>query len=276
MATIAHSEHVAQSGRSPSSRTSSARLYATVIAVFLATAAFTLWSARSISATMAMPGGWRMSMMWMRMAGQSWGAAAAIFILMWAAMMVAMMLPSTLPMLMLYRRAVAFRGEARLGVCTWAMAGGYFAVWTLFGAAAYGLGIALTQTAMHSIAVSRAVPFGVGGALLLAGVYQLTPWKSSCLLHCRDPLSVVAHHLGGGWRGAVRLGLHHGAFCAACCWGLMLIQLALGVMNLWVMIAVAAAIAAEKLLPRGVLLARWIGAAAIVGGAAVIARSLAA
>ena len=273
MATITQSDPRTQTS-APSARLSSARLYATAVALFLATAGLTLWSARSMSATMPMPGGWRMSMMWMRMAGQSWGAAATVFILMWAAMMIAMMLPSTLPMLMLYRRAVAFRGDARLGVCTWAMACGYFAVWTLFGAAAYGLGIALTQLAMRSLALSRAVPFGVGGALLVAGIYQLTPWKSACLQHCRDPLSVVAHHLDGGWRGAARLGMHHGAFCAACCWGLMLIQLALGVMNLWVMVAVAAAIAAEKLLPRGLLLARLIGAASIVGGLAIAARAL--
>ena len=273
MATIVQSEPRTQTG-AQSPRHSSARLYATAVAVFLATAGLTLWSARSMSATMPMPGGWRMSMMWMRMAGQSWGAAAAVFILMWAAMMVAMMLPSTLPMLLLYRRAVAFRGEAHLGACTWAMAGGYFAVWTLFGAAAYGLGIALTQAAMHSLTVSHAVPFGVGGALLVAGIYQLTPWKSVCLRHCRDPLMLVANHMDAGTKGALRLGVHHGAFCAACCWGLMLIQLALGVMNLWVMIAVAGAIAAEKLLPRGVLLARLIGVAAIVGGLAIAARAL--
>src|SRR5437764_10822516 len=84
--------------------------HAAAVAVFALAAAATLWSARAMAATMPMPGGWRMSMMWMRMPQQSWPAAAAVFIAMWAAMMVAMMLPSTLPMLLLYRRVVAVRG----------------------------------------------------------------------------------------------------------------------------------------------------------------------
>ena len=150
---------------------------------------------------------------------------------------------------------------------------GYFAVWTLFGAVAYGLGIAATQAAMRWLAVSHAMPIAIGGALVIAGTYQVTPWKSACLAHCRDPLGFVAQHLDGSG-GALRFGLHHGAFCAGCCWGLMLIQLALGVMNLWVMVAVAAAIAAEKLLPRGVLVARALGACALVGGVALVGRAL--
>src|SRR5438876_856246 len=99
----------------PARAASSARAYSVAVAVFGGTAAFTLWFARSMAATMPMPGGWRMSMMWMRMPGQSWTAAAALFVAMWAAMMVAMMLPSTLPMLLLYRRVLSFRGEPHLG-----------------------------------------------------------------------------------------------------------------------------------------------------------------
>ncbi len=108
----------------------------------------------------------------------------------------------------------------------------------------------------------------------MAGIFQLTPWKTACLKHCRDPLLLVAHHLHGGWRGALRLGLHHGAFCAACCWALMLIQLALGVMNIAVMVLVAVIIALEKLLPRGELFARVTGLAAILGGVFLSATSL--
>ncbi len=251
-----------------------ALLYSTAFGVFLATAAATLWGARAMQAGMPMPGGWRMSMMWMRMPGQSWTVTTALFLLMWAAMMLAMMLPSTLPMLIIYRRAIAFAGEPHLGLCTWAMGAGYFGVWTLFGAVAYGIGIAITQGAMHYEVVSRAVPFAVGGALVMAGIWQLTPWKSACLRHCRDPLELVASHLHVGAAGALRFGVHHGAFCAACCWGLMLIQLALGVMDLRIMTAVALLIAAEKLLPWGAGFARAIGIASIIGGVALIAQAL--
>src|SRR5205085_4093801 len=90
-------------------------VYATAVTIYLATTGATLWGARAMGMGMAMPGGWRMSMMWMRMRGQSWAAAAVMFVAMWAAMMVAMMLPSTLPMLLVFRRAVAFRGERRVG-----------------------------------------------------------------------------------------------------------------------------------------------------------------
>jgi predicted metal-binding membrane protein len=121
--------------------------------------------------------------------------------------------------------------------------------------------------------VSRAVPASTGAALIACGIYQLTPWKSACLRHCRDPLSVVACHLRGGIPGAFRLGVHHGAFCAACCWGLMLAQLVLGVMNLAVMALVAAVIALEKLAPRSEWIVRIIGAAAIVAGGFVVVRS---
>ncbi len=219
-----------------------------------------------------MPGNWTMSMMWMPMGGEL--SAAAIFTVMWLAMMVAMMLPSTLPMLLLYRRAAVFRGEEHLGQAMFVLGGGYFFVWTLFGVVAYLIGVIITRGAMHSDTFSRALPFAGGLALCTAGIYQLTPWKSACLKHCRDPLTLVAHHLHGGRFGALRIGIHHGAFCSACCWALMLIQLVLGVMNLTVMVAVAVTIALEKLLPRGVWLARATGLAAIAAGVVIVVLSV--
>jgi len=218
-----------------------------------------------------MPGNWTMSMMWMPMGGEL--SAAAIFTVMWLAMMVAMMLPSTMPMLLLYRRAAAFRGEEHLGQAMFVLGGGYFFVWTLFGVVAYLIGVIITRGAMHSDTFSRALPFAGGLALCIAGIYQLTPWKSACLKHCRDPLTLVADHLHRGRVGALRIGIHHGAFCAACCWALMLIQLVLGVMNLTAMVAVAVVIALEKLLPRGERLARAVGLAAIAAGVIITALS---
>lgn len=228
----------------------------------------------SMSGGMLMPGNWTMSMMWMVMPGQTWLGAALSFVGMWLAMMIAMMLPSSLPMLLLYRRAAAFQGESHLGAMTFVLGTGYFLVWLLFGVIAYAAGEAVVRTAMASTAVCRAIPVAAGAALIVAGIFQLTPWKSACLRHCRDPLGVVAQHLHGGWRGALRLGVHHGAFCAACCWALMLIQLVLGVMNLSVMVLVGIVIALEKLISRGELVARVSGTMSILGGLALAARSL--
>ncbi|GAC1702239.1 MAG: hypothetical protein NVS9B4_07150 [Candidatus Acidiferrum sp.] len=189
-------------------------------------------------------------------------------------MMIAMMLPSAMPMLLVYRRASAFRGEKRLAAAMFVLGGGYFFVWTLFGVVAYLIGVFVAGTAMQSEAFSRALPLAGGLALCIAGIYQLTPWKSACLKHCRDPLALVANHLHGGASGALRLGIHHGALCAACCWALMLIQLVLGVMNLTVMLAIAAVIALEKLLSKGELVAKVVGVAAIAAGVVIAASSL--
>jgi len=248
-------------------------VYLSAIGVFAVAAGVTLYITRSMSGSMPMPGNWVMSMMWTVMPGQNWLSASLSFVGMWLAMMVAMMLPSCLPMLLLYRRAAAFRGEPHLGSLTFVLGAGYFFVWVLFGVVAYAAGSAVARAAMASVAVSRTVPFAAAGALVVAGIFQFSPWKSACLRHCRDPLSVVAHHLNGGWRGALRLGLHHGAFCTACCWALMLIQLVLGVMNLAVMAIVGVVIALEKLVPRGELVARITGSAAILCGFALAISS---
>jgi predicted metal-binding membrane protein len=266
-------------GPGPSSSGRSAERASNIAAflIFAASASATLYFTHSMSSGtmskgMPMPGGWTMSMMWMPM-GTSAFASAALFTAMWLAMMIAMMLPSTLPMLLLYRRAAAFRGEPHLGRSMFALGIGYFGVWTLFGGVAYGLGVIVSCGAMRSADFSHAVPLIAAVALGFAGIYQLTPWKSACLKHCRDPLTLVADHLHGGRFGALRFGIHHGAFCAACCWSLMLIQVVLGVMNLTVMIVVAIVIALEKLLVHGEWVAKATGFAAIVGGLVMAANA---
>jgi predicted metal-binding membrane protein len=249
-------------------------IYVSALVVFVIAAGTTLYLTHSMSGGMLMPGNWTMSMMWMVMPKQTWLGAALSFVGMWLAMMVAMMLPSSLPILLLYRRAALFRGEAGVGWRTFVVGAGYFFVWMQFGVLAYLLGEALTRASMASVAVCRLVPLAASAALVLAGVFQVSPWKSACLRHCRDPLSVVAHHLHDGWRGALGLGIHHGAFCAACCWALMLIQLVLGVMNLAVMVTVGIVIALEKLISRGELVARITGVMSILGGIILAASSL--
>jgi len=257
---------------SPAGRVGTRAPYLVALVVFLFAGGATLYFNQSMSGGMAMPGNWTMSMMWMPMGGKL--MSAAIFTLMWLAMMVAMMLPSMVPILFLYRRAATFRGEEHLGQAMFVLGVGYFLVWTLFGVVAYLIGVLITRGAMHSDAFSRALPLAAGLALCVAGTYQLTPWKSACLKHCRVPLTLIAAHLNQGRLGALRIGIHHGAFCAACCWALMLIQLVLGVMNLTVMAAVAVVIALEKLFARGVWLARVVGAAAIVAGMLIAATSI--
>lgn len=239
-------------------------------AIFLITAAYTFHAAASMSGGMPMPGGWTMPMMWMVMPDQNAFTAAAMFLLMWQAMMIAMMLPSTWPMLSLYRRVAEYHRLPNAWRNTVLVATGYFTVWLAFGAATFVLGFTVSAGAMRSDAVSKLVPLGAGAALILAGLYQLSPLKQTCLKHCREPVLFLGHLWKPGGAGALRIGIAHGAFCAACCWALMLIQMVLGVMNLAVMIVVAALIGTEKLWKRGPALSRLIGVASIAFGIAVI------
>jgi len=247
---------------------------ATATVVFLVAASLTLYGARSMSEGMPMPGGWSMPMMWMVMPGQSVWNAAWMFLLMWQAMMVGMMLPSTWPMLALYRRVAVFRELAHASVRACVVAVGYFSAWLAFGAVAFCAGFGISTWAMHSERISQLAPPAAGLALVLAGIYQLTPLKQACLKHCREPVLYLSHEWRPGMGGAFRLGLHHGAFCAACCWALMVIQMILGVMNLEVMILIAAIIGTEKLWKRGPALARVVGVGTIAAGLALIVTSV--
>src|SRR5213083_80299 len=156
--------------------------------LFAASAAVTIVWCASMSAMgeMPMPGGWTMSMGWMRMPGQTWPGAAASFLGMWIVMMVAMMLPSLLPMLWRYRQAVDNAGETRLGRLTALVGAGYFFVWTAFGMAAFPLGVALATIEMQQPTLARAVPIAVGVVVLIAGMLQFTAWKTHHLACCRE------------------------------------------------------------------------------------------
>jgi predicted metal-binding membrane protein len=235
----------------------------------------TVRGAAGMSGAMPMPGGWSMSMAWMAMGSQSALGRAAIFLAMWSVMMIAMMLPSVMPVVLLHRKLMAVRaerGQVPSGSNVLLLVG-YFAVWAAFGAVAYALGIAVTGAVMRSVSLSRAVPIATGLVLAVAGVYQLTGWKQSCLSHCRSPLEIFAHHPIRGAADSLMFGIHHGAYCAACCWALMAIQLALGIMSLPLMAAVALVIYLEKCWKHGETLAAAVGIAAIVGGALLVLRA---
>nr|UXE45850.1 hypothetical protein Hi04_10k_c5380_00002 [uncultured bacterium] len=204
---------------------------------------------------MAMPGDWTMSMTWMRIPGQTWPRAAAEFLSMWTVMMMAMMLPSLVPMLWRYRSAVRTTSEAQLGWLTGMVGGGYFLVWMLLGLAAYPLGVTLATLEMELPALARAVPLAVGVVVLIAGALQFSAWKAHYLACCREaPRSdrVLPADVGMALRYGLRLGLD----CAGCCGGLMAILLVIGVMDLRAMAAVTAAFTVERLAPAGERVAR--------------------
>jgi predicted metal-binding membrane protein len=262
-------------GREISRRMAAERAFFGVSALlFAASAAVTIvWSASmSAMGEMPMPGGWTMSMMWMRMHYETWFAFAISFLLMWLAMMVAMMLPSLVPMLWRYRQAVGRPGEPRLGRLTALVAVGYFCVWTVFGIAAFPLGVALAAVEMQQPALARAVPIAVGVVVLIAGSLQFTAWKARHLAYCREAPGrgrTLPADAGTAWRHGLRLGLH----CSYCCGGLMAILLVIGVMDLRAMAVVAAAIAVERLAPAGERVARAIGAVVVGVGLFLIARA---
>ena len=165
------------------------RRFATALALlFAASAAGTILLCSSMSqmSGMSMPGGWIMSMTWMRMRSQTWLDAGASFLLMWVVMMVAMMLPSLAPMVVQYRQSVASAAGSRLGRLTALVTLAYFFVWTAIGIVVYPLGILLANYEMHYPALSHAVPLATGIVVLLAGAFQLTTWKSRLLAHCHD------------------------------------------------------------------------------------------
>ena len=236
---------------------------------------YTLYAADAMSSSMPMAGGWSMSMAWMSMGNQSPFAHATMFLVMWAAMMVAMMLPSVMPAVLLHQRLIQTRmsrGDAGGGSHVLLLAG-YFAVWTGFGAVAYAIGMTLAAAAMRSIQVSVWVPVATGVALAAAGIYQLTQWKQICLRHCRSPLEFFARHDIRRASDSWRFGVHHGAYCVACCWGLMLIQLVLGVMSVPLMVLVALAILLEKQWRHGPALAKVIGTASLAAGILLALRA---
>jgi predicted metal-binding membrane protein len=221
---------------------------------------------------MSMPGGWTMSMMWMRLPGQTWPGAAAAFLSMWVLMMAAMMLPSLVPMLWRYRQVVARAAPARLAALTALVGLGYFVVWTVLGMAVYPIGAFLATVAMEQPALSRAVPTAMGAVMLLAGALQFTPWKAHHLACCREAPGrgrAMPARAGTAWRHGLRLGFHCSHSSAAA----TIVLLVFGMMDLRAMAVVTAAITAERLAPAGERVARVIGAVAVGAGAVLIARA---
>ncbi|MBT5046869.1 MAG: DUF2182 domain-containing protein [Rhodospirillaceae bacterium] len=202
----------------------------------------------------------------------SWSTAdALLMVVMWAVMMTGMMIPSAAPMILLY--GLVIRKQARRGIVfapTGAFAGGYLIAWAGFSAVATGPQWGLEQTGLMTSMISAAAPWMAGAILIAAGIYQWTPLKGACLTHCRNPMEFLSRSWRPGIGGAVVMGMHHGLYCIGCCWALMLILFAGGVMNLLLVAGIAALVLIEKIAPAGRGTAYLTGGGAIVAGTAII------
>lgn len=185
------------------------------------------------------------------------GMGLLAFLGMWTVMMSAMMLPSVAPLASTYSRTIVTNRVRRLTLFTI----GYLLVWGVSGIPAYGLAWAAGE-------FSSSGPVGIAiasGVFVIAGVYQLTPLKYRCLSHCRTPLAHVLHYASfKGPTRDVKAGLNSGYFCLGCCWGLMLLMAAFGVMNIYGMVGLAAVVAVEKLTPAGELFSKAIGVGLLI------------
>ena len=194
----------------------------------------------------------------------------ALFAIGWTVMTTAMMLPTSLPLIALFRIVISQRADRRRLMLL--LIAGYLAVWGAFGVAAHA-GDLLVHVAVERIGWLEERGWLIGAAtLLLAGAYQLSPLKHLCLDKCRSPMSFVIEH----WRGvhpardALRLGLHHGVFCVGCCWSLMLLMFVTGVGSIGWMLGLGAVMAVEKNLPIGRRVTRPLGIALLVAGMAIV------
>jgi predicted metal-binding membrane protein len=198
----------------------------------------------------------------------SWGANEVFLaFVMWAVMMVGMMTAPAAPVFLLFaqtRSATAKRGVS-LPVLLFGL--GYITVWAGFSVCAAVTQWALHQAALLSPAMSASSPYFAGAILIAAGIYQMTPLKRACLTQCQSPLGFLMGNWREGNGGAFMMGLHHGAYCLGCCWALMLVLFAVGIMNLAWVAVLAAFILIEKIAPSGALVSR-------IGGAMIIALGI--
>jgi predicted metal-binding membrane protein len=210
--------------------------------------------ARDMYGSMRGPAAWMMT--------TAWDAPhLALLWAMWAVMMAGMMLPSAAPILLLYAGAIRKRsGAPRAALQVYALAAGYGTMWALFSVGATLLQRLLASSWLLTSMMEPATPIAGAAILIVAGLYQMTPLKWRCLQACRSPLSFLARHWRGGRAGAFGLGVRHGAYCLGCCWALMLLLFAGGVMNLFVIGAITAWVLVEKLAPLGEQGARLSGA----------------
>jgi predicted metal-binding membrane protein len=192
---------------------------------------------------------------------------------MWAAMMAGMMLPTAAPILLLYARAMRNRAnEPHPRRRIYAMASGYVVIWAGFSVAATLLQRLFANLLLLTPMMEPSTPAAAAGLLFVAGAYQLTPLKRACLRSCRSPIQFLMSGWREGSAGAFRMGVAHGAYCLGCCWALMLLLFAGGVMNLAVILALTVWVAIEKLAPFGEHSARVAGLLLLAAGGWMLLR----
>ena len=198
---------------------------------------------------------------------------AAAYLVAWGVMMAAMMLPSATPMIALYgaiSRNSAHSGQKGASTILFALV--YLAAWVAFGLPVYAASRLVAWAAGMYPAVGALFPYAVAAVLLAAGLFQFSPLKRACLRVCQSPLGFLMGHWRPGYAGTLRMAWEHAAYCAGCCWGLMVVLVAAGAMSLpWVLL-IAVLVFAEKLLPYGQWTARIIGGALIGLALLVLAR----
>ena len=207
---------------------------------------------------------------------QSWTLNDVFFMfVMWTVMMVAMMLPSATPMVLLFARVMRKRErDGRPFVPTGLFVFGYLLVWVGFSAMATLANWGLHVAGLLSSMMGSTTPMIGGVVLLFAGAFQWTPLKDACLSHCRSPLAFLTAHWSDGRGGALMMGLHHGLYCLGCCWLLMVLLFVLGIMNLPWIAALTVFVLLEKVLPRGRLVSRFSGIVFAAWGMALLATGV--
>src|SRR5262249_23416807 len=179
-------------------------------------------------------------------------ARLGVFMMIWTVMMVAMMLPTAMPMILIFNAAQA-RRNGQVVVPTWIFIAGYLLVWGISGLLVYGFiqatGVPVNRHPLGDRIMSAR--FVLPTILIFAGSYQFTPLKDVCLRHCRSPFAFVKQHWRDGWVGALEMGVQHGLYCLGCCWALFAVLVAAGMMNVTWMLLLTAIIFAEKVLPHG-------------------------
>jgi predicted metal-binding membrane protein len=193
---------------------------------------------------------------------------------MWAIMMVAMMLPSAAPVILIVLAAYRRRGDRGARVSAGMFVTGYMLAWTTFSALAASAQVGLHRTALLSADMTSRSTLLAGTMLLVAGIYQWLPIKTACLTHCQSPLGFLAAYWRDGAHGALTMGLRHGAFCIGCCWALMALLFVVGVMNLLWVAGIAAFVLLEKLVPQRLPIGRAAGALLILWGLFEMTRGL--